>query len=108
MLGKDINNSKIINCHLGQGASICAIQNGKSVETSMGLTPLGGITMGTRSGDLDPSVLTYLMKKENLSAEKMEEILNKKSGVYGVSRVSMDFRDIDMRLYLEEHMLNFH
>ena len=74
MLGKDINNSKIINCHLGQGASICAIQNGKSVETSMGLTPLGGITMGTRSGDLDPSVLTYLMKKENLSAEKMEEI----------------------------------
>lgn len=95
MLGKDINNSKIINCHLGQGASICAIQNGKSVETSMGLTPLGGITMGTRSGDLDPSVLTYLMKKENLSAEKMEEILNKKSGVYGVSRVSMDFRDIE-------------
>ena len=95
ILGKDINNSKIINCHLGQGASICAIQNGKSVETSMGLTPLGGITMGTRSGDLDPSVLTYLMKKENLSAEKMEEILNKKSGVYGVSRVSMDFRDIE-------------
>lgn len=95
ILGKDIKNTKIVSCHLGQGASICAIQNGESVETSMGLTPLGGITMGTRSGDLDPSVLTYLMKKENLSSEQMEEILNKKSGVYGVSRVSMDFRDIE-------------
>lgn len=95
MLGKDIKSTKIVSCHLGQGASICAIQNGESVETSMGLTPLGGITMGTRSGDLDPSVLTYLMKKENLSSEQMEEILNKKSGVYGVSRVSMDFRDIE-------------
>ena len=95
MLGKDINNVKIVSCHLGQGASICAIQNGKSVETSMGLTPLGGIPMGTRSGDLDPSVLTYLMKKEDLTPEQMEEILNKKSGVYGVSRVSMDFRDIE-------------
>ena len=95
MLGKDINNLKIVSCHLGQGASICAVQNGKSVETSMGLTPLGGIPMGTRSGDLDPSVLTYLMKKENLTASEMEEILNKKSGVYGVSRVSMDFRDIE-------------
>ena len=95
MLEKDINDLKIVSCHLGQGASICAVQNGKSVETSMGLTPLGGIPMGTRSGDLDPSVLTYLMKKENLSAEQMEDILNKKSGVYGVSRVSMDFRDIE-------------
>ena len=95
MLEKDIKDLKIVNCHLGQGASICAIQNGKSVETSMGLTPLGGIAMGTRSGDLDPSILTYLMKKENLNAEKIEEILNKKSGVYGVSRVSMDFRDIE-------------
>lgn len=95
ILGKDIKNTKIVSCHLGQGASICAIQNGESVETSMGLTPLGGITMGTRSGDLDPSVLTYLMKKENLSSEQIEEILNKKSGVYGVSRVSMDFRDIE-------------
>lgn len=95
ILGKDIKNTKIVSCHLGQGASICAIQNGESVETSMGLTPLGGIAMGTRSGDLDPSVLTYLMKKENLSSEQMEEILNKKSGVYGISRVSMDFRDIE-------------
>ena len=95
ILGKDIKNLKIVNCHLGQGASICAIKNGKSVETSMGLTPLGGITMGTRSGDLDPSVLTYLVKKENLTAEQIEDILNKKSGVYGVSKVSMDFRDIE-------------
>ncbi|MBR3255432.1 MAG: acetate kinase [Clostridia bacterium] len=95
MLNKDINDLKIVSCHLGQGGSVCAIQNGKSVETSMGLTPLGGITMGTRSGDLDPSVLTYIMKKENLTPEQMEEILNKKSGVYGVSSVSMDFRDIE-------------
>ena len=95
ILGKDVKDLKIVNCHLGQGASICAIKNGKSVETSMGLTPLGGIAMGTRSGDLDPSVLTYLMKKENLSVEQMEEILNKKSGVYGISKVSVDFRDIE-------------
>lgn len=95
ILNKDIHSLKIVNCHLGQGASICAIKNGESVETSMGLTPLGGIAMGTRSGDLDPSILTYLAKKENLSPDKIEEILNKKSGVYGVSRVSMDFRDIE-------------
>ncbi len=95
MLGKDINDLKIVSCHLGQGASICAVKNGKSVETSMGLTPLGGIPMGTRSGDLDPSVLTYIMKKEGLNADEIENILNKKSGVYGVSRVSMDFRDIE-------------
>ena len=88
-------NLKIVNCHLGQGASICAIQNVKSVETSMGLTPLGGIPMGTRSGDLDPSVVTYIMKKENISADEMEKILNKESGVYGISRVSIDFRDIE-------------
>ena len=96
MMGKDIKDLKIVNCHLGQGASVCAIQNGKSVETSMGLTPLGGIPMGTRSGDLDPSVVTYLMKKENLIPQEMEDILNKKSGVYGMSRgVSVDFRDIE-------------
>jgi len=95
ILNEDISKLKIVNCHLGQGASICAIKNGKSVETSMGLTPLGGIPMGTRSGDLDPSVLTYLMRKENLEANEMENILNKKSGVYGISSVSMDFRDIE-------------
>ena len=96
IMGKDIRDLKIVNCHLGQGASVCAIQNGKSVETSMGLTPLGGIPMGTRSGDLDPSVVTYLMKKEKLTPQEMEDILNKKSGVYGMSRgISVDFRDIE-------------
>ena len=95
ILGKDIKDLKIVNCHLGQGASVCAIQNGKSVETSMGLTPLGGIPMGTRSGDLDPSVVTYIMKKENLSADEVENILNKHSGVFGISGVSVDFRDIE-------------
>ena len=95
LMNKDIKDLKIINCHLGQGASVCAIQGGKSVETSMGLTPLGGIPMGTRSGDLDPSVVTYLMKKEDLTPDEMEYILNKQSGVYGVSGVSVDFRDIE-------------
>ena len=95
LVGKDIKDLKIINCHLGQGASICAIENGKSVETSMGLTPLGGISMGTRSGDLDPSIITYIMKKENLKSEEMENILNKYSGAYGISGVSVDFRDIE-------------
>lgn len=95
ILGKDIKELKIVNCHLGQGASICAIKNGESVETSMGLTPLGGIPMGTRSGDLDPSVVTYLMKKEELDANEVEEVLNRESGVYGISMVSVDFRDIE-------------
>jgi len=96
IMKKDIKDLKIVNCHLGQGCSVCAIKDGKSVETSMGLTPLGGIPMGSRSGDLDPSILTYLMQKENLSADDMNYILNKESGVYGVSRgVSLDFRDIE-------------
>ena len=95
ILGKDIKELKIVNCHLGQGASICAIKNGESVETSMGLTPLRGIPMGTRSGDLDPSVVTYLMKKEELDADDVEEVLNRESGVYGISMVSVDFRDIE-------------
>lgn len=95
LLGKDIKELKIVNCHLGQGGSVCAIQNGQSVETSMGLTPLGGIPMGTRSGDLDPSVVTYIMKKEGLSATEIENILNKESGAFGMSTVSIDFRDIE-------------
>lgn len=92
---KDIKDLKIVNCHLGQGGSVCAIRNGKSVETTMGLTPLGGIVMATRSGDLDPSVITYIMNKMKFTQEQMENVLNKESGVYGVSRVSMDFRDIE-------------
>lgn len=95
LINKDVKDLKIVNCHLGQGASVCAIQNGKSVETSMGLTPLGGVVMGTRSGDLDPSVVTYMMNKENLTPEEIESILNKEAGAYGISRVSMDFRDIE-------------
>lgn len=96
ILEKDKKDLKIISCHLGQGASLCAIKNGESVETTMGLTPLGGVPMGSRSGDLDPSVVTYLMKKENLSIEQIEQILNKKSGIYGVSRISLDFRDVEV------------
>ena len=94
---------KIVNCHLGQGASICAILNGKSVDTSMGFTPLGGIPMGTRSGDLDPSVVTYIMEKENIESKEMENILNNKSGVFGVSEVSVDFRDIEAEAEKGDH-----
>ena len=96
IMGKDVKELKIVNCHLGQGCSVCAIKDGKSVETSMGLTPLGGIPMGTRSGDLDPSILTYLMQKEKLSLEDMNFILNKQAGVYGISGISVDFRDIEI------------
>ena len=93
--GKDIKDMKIVTCHLGQGSSICAINGGKSIDTSMGLTPLGGIPMVTRSGDLDPSILLYLMKKEKLTAEQMENILNKQSGVSGISGLAPDFRVIE-------------
>ena len=86
---------KIINCHIGQGASLCAIQNGISVDTTMGLTPLGGVAMGTRSGDLDPSVVTYLMEKENMNPSQMEEMLNKRSGLLALSGISEDNRDVE-------------
>ena len=95
LLGRDIKDLKIINCHIGQGASICAIQNGKSVETSMGLTPVAGIPMGSRTGDLDPSVVTFIMKKENMTPEEADAMLNKKSGLLGISGVSADNRDIE-------------
>lgn len=95
ILGKPIEDLKIINCHIGQGASLCAIQNGKSVDTTMGLTPLGGVAMGSRSGDLDPSVITYIMNKEDLNTAQMEHILNKKSGLLGISGISNDNRDIE-------------
>ena len=96
---KDIKDLKIVTCHLGQGSSICAVESGKSVDTSMGLTPLAGIPMVTRSGDLDPSVVTFLMKKENLSAEEVENILNKQSGVQGISGLAPDFRVIEASSY---------
>jgi len=92
---KDIKDLKIINCHLGQGSSICAIDGGKSIDTSMGLTPLSGIPMATRSGDIDPSIIPYIMKLDNLGPEDMEEMLNKQSGAWGVSGVSSDYRDIE-------------
>ena len=88
---------KIVNCHLGQGSSLCAIKNGKSIETSMGLTPVAGIPMVTRSGDIDPSVVTFIMKKENLSAEEMDTILNKKSGLAGVSGLVPDFKETQIK-----------
>jgi len=93
ILGRD--DLKVISCHIGQGASISAVQNGKCVDTTMGLTPLAGIPMGTRSGDLDPSVVTYIMDKENITPKEMESILNKKSGLLGISCVSADNRDIE-------------
>ncbi len=92
---KSLEGTKIVTCHLGQGASICAIKDGKSIDTSMGLTPLGGLPMVTRSGDLDPSVLTYIMKKENLDPQTMEDILNKKSGLASISGMAPDFRVIE-------------
>jgi len=92
---KNIKDLKIVSCHLGQGSSICAVEGGKSVDTSMGLTPLAGIPMVTRSGDLDPSILTFLMKKENITSEQMENILNKESGVSGISGLAPDFRVIE-------------
>ena len=101
MLKKDIKDLKIVTCHLGQGSSICAVDGGISVDTSMGLTPLAGIPMVTRSGDVDPSVVTFLMKKENLSADEVENVLNKKSGVQGISGLAPDFREIEAASYGE-------
>ena len=92
--GLDKDNSKVIVCHLGNGASISAVENGKSIDTSMGLTPLEGLIMGTRSGDIDPTVIQYIAHKENKTLEEVLNILNKKSGVLGLSEYSSDFRDI--------------
>jgi len=94
LMGKDITELKIISCHLGNGASITAIKNGKVIDTSMGLTPLDGFMMGTRTGSLDPSVVTYLQEKEGWTPEETSSILNKKSGVLGISGVSNDDRDV--------------
>ena len=94
ILGKDYAELKTIVCHLGNGASICAVNGGKSVDTSMGLTPLEGLIMGTRSGDVDPSILDFIAQKENLTLSEVMNVLNKKSGVEGMSGVSSDFRDL--------------
>ncbi len=93
--GLDINNSKIITCHIGNGSSITAIVNGQVVDTSMGFTPLEGMIMGTRCGNIDANIVTYLMKKENLTPDQMTEIMNKKSGFLGISGKSSDNRDLD-------------
>lgn len=93
---KDISNFKIVTCHLGQGSSICAIKGGKSVDTSMGLTPIAGIPMVTRCGDIDPSIPTYLMKKADLSIDEVDNILNKESGLAGISGLVPDFREIEI------------
>ena len=95
MLGKPAEDLKIITCHLGNGSSVTAVDGGKSVDTSMGFTPLAGLPMGTRSGDLDAGILQYLMNKHGLNIDEMLNILNKKSGVQGVSGVSSDFRDLE-------------
>ena len=101
IVNKDIKDLKIVTCHLGQGSSICAVEGGKSIDTSMGLTPLGGIPMVTRSGDLDPSVVTFLMKKENLTPDQVESMLNKKSGLQTISGMAPDFREIEAASYGE-------
>ena len=95
LVGKSYEDCKTIVCHLGNGSSICAVENGKSVDTSMGLTPLEGLLMGTRSGDIDAGALEYIMKKENIDFKEMMTILNKKSGFLGVSGVSSDCRDVE-------------
>ena len=94
ILGKPYETLKIITCHLGNGSSIAAIQNGRCVDTSMGLTPLAGLCMGTRCGDIDPAIVTFLMEKESLNAHEVDDLMNKKSGVLGISGVSSDFRDL--------------
>jgi acetate kinase len=94
MINRPLGELKLITCHLGNGASVCAVKYGKSVETSMGFTPLAGLAMGTRSGSIDPAVISFLMEKEKMSIRDIDEYLNKKSGVLGISGVSSDFRDL--------------
>ena len=95
MLGKPLEETKIITCHLGNGASVAAVNGGKCVDTSMGFTPLEGLVMGTRSGDMDPAIVTFIAQKENLSNADMNNVLNKKSGILGISGISSDFRDVE-------------
>ena len=95
MLGVDINTQKIITCHIGNGASVAAVKNGKVIDTSMGLTPLAGLMMGSRCGDIDPSAVTYLMEKLNKTPQEMANFLNKESGVLGITGISSDMRDVE-------------
>jgi acetate kinase len=98
MLGKPIEELKIITCHLGNGSSICAVDGGKSVETSMGYTPLEGLMMGTRCGSIDPAVVTWLMDHKGLDTHAVNDVMNKESGVLGITGVSSDFRDITLAM----------
>jgi acetate kinase len=93
--GKNLKDLKVVTCHLGNGASLAAVKDGKCVDTSMGLTPLEGLAMGTRCGDIDPAIVTFLMNKKNMTAAEVDNLMNKKSGVLGISGVSSDFRDIE-------------
>ena len=95
MMNVNLDDLKIITCHLGNGASVSAIKRGVCIDTSMGFTPLEGLVMGTRSGDIDPAIVTYIRQKEGLAQGVANEILNKKSGVLGISGVSSDFRDLE-------------
>ncbi|RQD70352.1 MAG: acetate kinase [Tindallia sp. MSAO_Bac2] len=95
MLGQPLEELNVVTCHLGNGASMAAVQHGKSVDTTMGFTPLEGLVMGTRCGDIDPAIISYIMDKENMSIDDVNNIMNKKSGVLGISGVSSDFRDIE-------------
>jgi len=95
ILGKNVEDLNIVTCHLGNGASVTAVEGGKSIDTSMGYTPLEGLAMGTRSGDMDPAIVLTIMEKEGLSPQEMNDVLNKKSGVLGISGISSDFRDLE-------------
>lgn len=95
LLNKDIKDLNIVTCHLGNGSSVTAVQGGKSIDTSMGFTPLEGLVMGTRSGDIDPAIIPFIMEKENIDFDEVNDILNKKSGVLGISGISSDFRDLE-------------
>ena len=114
VMGRDIKDLKLITCHLGNGSSIAAVDQGKVVDTSMGMTPLAGLMMGTRCGDLDPSVVNYLKYTLNITGHELDEILNKKSGLLGISGVSSDKRDVEeaaaagnKRAQLASDMLNY-
>lgn len=95
MLGRAPNECNLITCHLGNGASVCAVKNGRSIDTSMGFTPLEGLVMGTRSGDIDPAIVGYLTKKLGATLDEIDRILNKESGIYGISGISSDLRDVE-------------
>ena len=98
IMGKDIKDLNIITCHLGNGSSLCAIQGGESIDTSMGFTPLEGLAMGTRSGDIDPAIIPFIMNKESMTFDEVNQMLNKESGVLGISGLSSDFRDLEIAI----------